>query len=78
VPISPKEAVDLGIKIGEMLGQADVTAGEGVKITLSIATFAAVEILTEEQFINLCRAAYRDALTVKNQIQATEEIEKTN
>lgn len=79
MPIPPSVGVELGIQIADLLAEADVSASDCIRITMSLATFAAVGTgTTEEQFINYCRAAYRNAMAQKEKKEVDKELTRGN
>jgi len=75
--ITYEEAVSLGMKIGEMFVEARVDTEEGLKIAMSLCTYAAVSSeMTEVTFLEYCITSFRKATARKREIQVEEGFQK--
>jgi hypothetical protein len=69
-----KDAVSLGMKIGDLLADTNVSCHEGLKILLGLAVFAAVETeMKEEEFLDICKNAYKSGLETADILIVIEE-----
>jgi len=77
---SREEFVKIGLRIGEILSEENMTVPEGVTVTLALATYGAVESkMSESDFLDLCRSGYRGAVqSIERQTIAREFEKKEN
>jgi len=78
--LNKEESVTIGLRIGEVLSEANASVSEGITITLSIATFGAVESeISETDFLDICKRSYRSAIeSIERQTVAREFEKKEN
>lgn len=67
----------IGLRIGDVLAEENVTVTEGITITLSIATFGAVESeMSESDFLDICKTSFRSAVKSVERMVRAREFEK--
>jgi hypothetical protein len=75
---SREEFVKIGLRISDIISEENMSVQEGVTVTLSIATYGAVEAkMSESDFLDLCRSGYRGAIKSIERMKAAEQIEST-
>lgn len=74
---SKEQCVAIGLRIGDVLAEENVTVTEGITITLSIATFGAVESeMSESDFLDICKTSFRSAVKSVERMVRAREFEK--
>jgi hypothetical protein len=69
--------VAIGLRIGDVLAEENVTVTEGITITLSITTFGAVESeMSESDFLDICKTSFRSAVKSVERMVRAREFEK--
>ena len=67
----------IGLRIGDVLAEENVTVTEGITITLSITTFGAVESeMSESDFLDICKTSFRSAVKSVERMVRAREFEK--
>jgi len=74
---SKEQHVTIGLRIGDILAEEDVTVTEGITITLSLATFGAVESeMSESDFLDICKTSFKSAVKAVERMITAREFEK--
>lgn len=67
----------IGLRIGDVLAEENVTVTEGIRITLSLATFGAVESeMSESDFLDICKTSFRSGVESVERMVRAREFEK--